>query len=75
MFVSDCGKCSVLKAEPVKKYEVGTMNSMGMVIPPIIFKFPSFDISSFKFHLEFFKISQAVLGYVAVTNNTQISVA
>lgn len=54
MFVSDCGKHSVLRAEPVKKYEKGTINSMGMVIPPIIFKFSFFDISSFKFHSDFF---------------------
>lgn len=46
-----------------------------MVIPPIVFRFPVLDFSSLKFHSEYFFISQVVLDYAVVTNDTQISAA
>ena len=51
------------------------MSSMGMVIPPIVFRFSFLGFSSLKFHLEYFFISQVVIDYAVVTNDTQISAA
>lgn len=75
MFVAGYGKHSILRFEPRKNYEKRTMGSTGMVIPPVVFKFCFLDFSSLKFHPKYFLINQVVLGYAAVTNNTQISVA
>lgn len=67
MFVSGCGKHSVLRFELMKTYD---KRGDGPSTCSLQFSF----LSSLKFNSEFF-ISQTVLGYAIVTNNAQISAA
>lgn len=43
MFVSGCGKHSILGFEPVNNDEKRTMSSVVMIVSPIIFKFSFLD--------------------------------
>lgn len=55
MFVSGCGKHSILRFEPVNNYEKRTMSSVVLIVSPIIIRFSFLDFfSAFKFYSDFF---------------------
>lgn len=69
VFVSGCGKLSVLRFEAEKSDETRTVKgteSNGNGQSPIIFKFSFLDFSSFKFHSEVFVPSVFVFVFKSV---------